>query len=217
MPLAPTDKPYNRTKTKIKMQKESLLSGEKIISSRKMSMLVESSFWIGAIFLALSVVSFLILSFVFKGFLSLSDILSKTGLNISISSWGAIPILPTILAVIGFLYVLYAQMSVFFKEYTVTTSRIIIKSGIIDRRSSVLLPSKIEDVNVNVGIVERLLGLGKVVIAMQMDSKPSITIAGIKEPYKFQDDILKLIEKRPADYTRTDKNLGADDGIDKTS
>jgi hypothetical protein len=198
------------------MQEELLLPGETVVSSRKISILAESSFWLGVVLLVLSMVSFVILSVFITGFLSISEITSRVGLNLSGYFWGNIPIIPSVLAVVGFLYVLYAEMDVLFKEYIVTTSKIIVKTGIINKKSSVLLPSKIEDVNVDVSILERALGLGTVIIVMQMDTKPPVVLSGIKEPYKLQTDILKLIGKRTEDAP-DDKNESADHGVNKTS
>ncbi|MCL5009515.1 MAG: PH domain-containing protein [Candidatus Parvarchaeota archaeon] len=201
------------------MDKDVMLPDEKTISYRKSSVLIERSFWIGAAMLVLSIISFVVLSDVFKGFLSISDIGNRVGLSLSGYFWGYIPIVPTVLAIVGFIYILYGELKVYFREYIITSSKIVIKEGIINKRSSVLLPSKIEDVNVDLGLFERVLKLGKVIIVMQMDSRPPVIMGGVKEPYKLQADILKLIGKSTDDSMEsgTRKENTDDNGNDKNS
>jgi membrane protein YdbS with pleckstrin-like domain len=187
-----------------------LLQDEKIISSRKVSILTEPKFWIGGICLVVSAVSFVLLSYVFTGFLSLYDIMQSLGFPVGNSLFTDLPLIPIIFLVVGFLYVFWAEMGVYFTEYVVTNERIIVRRGIINKDSNILLPSKIEDVNVDINLLERVLGLGRVVIIMQQDSRPPVVLSGIREPYKFQGDIIKLIGDTPSAQEKKD-------GTSKTS
>lgn len=184
-----------------------LLPDEKIISSRKISILAESRFWIGAACLVFSGICFVLISYFLPGFLTITGIAQNFGFYVDLSVWGGIPIVPVILLVAGFLSVLWAELEVYFKEYAVTNMRVIIKSGVINTDSNILLPAKIEDVNVDISLFERILGIGKVVVIMQQDSRPPVIMAGIRDPYKFQGDMLKLIS---GTMPRTNEQNGTD-------
>ncbi len=182
---------------KVNMQSSLLLPNEKIVSTRKISVLFELPFWVGITCVALSIISFFMISILVPRFLPLSEAAKLLGIIVS-GYLGEIPLLPVILLLIGFIYLLYAELKVLFKEYIVTNSRIIIEKGIITKTMSVLLPAKIEDVSVTMNAIERLFGVGKVVIMMQEDAQRPIILNGIKEPYKFQADIINLIGGGPA-------------------
>lgn len=193
------------------MQGSILLPDEKVISTRKISILVESGLWIGALCIVLSAASYFLLSLFAPAFLTASNILQFVGMSFN-NYLGDVPLLPAILLVIGFFYVLYAELKIFFKEYIVTTSRVMVQSGILNKSSNILLPSKIEDVNVGVNILERLFHIGRVIVVMQQDIQKPIILSGIKEPYKFQADILNLVGKR----TYTNQNEETPSGTSKT-
>jgi len=75
-------------------------------------------------------------------------------------------------------------------EFGVTSKRIIAKTGLIRRRSVDLLISKLESVQVDQGILERILGAGKVEVR---------GTGGSKEPFKR---ISKPLELRKAVQTQ---------------
>ena len=190
------------------MERALLLPNEKIVSTRKISILVENKFWLGVTLILLSVASFILLSIFAPNYLSLSGISESTGLPLGSSIFSGLPLLPVILVIVGFLYILYAELKIYFTEFIVTDSRMIVQRGIISKEYDILLSSKIEDVSVDIDIMCRLLGLGKVTIVMQQDSRPPLSMHGVIEPYKFQTDILKLIGKETS---------ATGNGTDKTS
>ncbi len=177
------------------MSESFLMPNEKVISSRKPSIVGIHKFWIGIVLIILSVAIFLIseifytsANFTFQSVLTYMSIISPLP-----SIVGTLPVLPTIFMVIGFFYMLYAELDVYFIDYIVTTNRVIFKRGVISKDLNIILPAKIGDVTVDLSIVDRLLGIGKIILTLETSAKEVIVLRGIRDPYKFQGDVLKLI------------------------
>ena len=179
-----------------------MLEDEKATISIKPSILGEHSFWLGASLLILSVVVFVLMSLLFPKYdLSFSTLLSYVGVNGSFLL-GDLPFISTILEIIAVLYIIYAEFTVYFKHYMVTNYRVILRKGIIAKDTNIILPAKISDVSVDINIIERILKLGKIVIRPEETSRPKITLFGVRDPYKFQEAVLKLIDQKT--YQKSD-------------
>ncbi len=175
------------------MMKQFMLANEKVIRSEKPSILGQKEFWRGLWLIFLSIVIFVALSIFEPSYdLSFSAALSYIGIK-NIPIFGSLPIISTILEIIGILYILISELQVYFIEYTITNSRVIIQKGIIAKDTNIILPSKISDVSVDISILDRILKLGKVVIRPEEQGRPNIVLRGIKDPYSFQGAVLKLI------------------------
>ena len=112
----------------------------------------------------LSVVIFAVLSLFEPAYdLSISAVFSYVGIK-SIPVIGPLPAVSTILEIIGIIYILVSELQVYFIEYIITNSRVIIQRGVIAKDTNIILPSKISDVSVDISILDRILRLGKVVI-----------------------------------------------------
>ena len=77
-------------------------------------------------------------------------------------------------------------------EFAITNKRVIIKVGLISRRTLEMNLSKIESVNVNQGIFARLLGYGTIVVIGTGGTKEQF--AGISDPMTFRK---KFQEQQP--------------------
>jgi hypothetical protein len=175
------------------MLKQFMLADEKTVSSEKPSVLGQKGFWRGVGLIILSVVVFAVLSVFLPSYdISFSALFSYTGIK-SIPLIGSLPFISTILEVIGILYILFSELEVYFIEYIITNSRVIIQKGIIAKNTNIILPSKISDVSVDINILDRVLKLGKVVIRPEEQGRPNIVLRGIRDPYSFQGAVLKLI------------------------
>ncbi len=182
---------------------------EKILGSRKPSILSENAFWGGIISIALSTSIFGFLSVLYPTYdFSLKSILNFFKIA-GIGFFGDIPLVPAFLLVIGLLYIVYAEFAVYFKEFIVTNERIIVKRGIISKDANSVLPDKIADVSVDISVIDRVLGLGKIVLRPQESSRPQITLEGIRDPYKFQDEIMHMISKET--YKNVDHSVNDGD------
>jgi len=75
-------------------------------------------------------------------------------------------------------------------EFAITNKRIIIKVGLISRRTLEMNLKKIESVNVDQGILGRMLGYGTVVVIGTGGTKESF--AGISDPMTFRKKFQEL-------------------------
>lgn len=75
-------------------------------------------------------------------------------------------------------------------EFAITNKRIIIKVGLISRRTLEMNLSKIESVNVNQGILGRMLGYGTIVVVGTGGTKEPF--AGIIDPMTFRKKFQEL-------------------------
>lgn len=175
------------------MMKQFLLTNEKVIRSEKPSILGQKEFWRGVWLIVLSIVIFAALSIFEPSYdLSFSAALSYIGIK-NLLIIGQLPVISTVLEVIGVIYILISELQVFFIDYIITNSRVIIQRGVIAKDTNIILPSKISDVSVDISILDRILKLGKVVIRPEEQGRPNIILRGIRDPYSFQGAVLKLI------------------------
>lgn len=75
-------------------------------------------------------------------------------------------------------------------EFAITNKRVIIKEGFISRRTLEMNLNKIESVNVNQGILGRMLGYGTIVIVGTGGTKEAF--AAISDPLTFRKKIQEL-------------------------
>ncbi len=174
------------------MMKSFLLASEKVILSEKPSILGQKEFWRGVWIIILSIVIFVLLSLFEPSYdISINALLVYA--HFSLPLIGSLPAISTILEIIGIIYVVVSELQVYFIEYIITNSRVIIQRGVIAKDTNIILPSKISDVSVDINIIERILKLGKVVIRPEEQGRPNIVLRGIHDPYAFQGSVLKLI------------------------
>jgi uncharacterized membrane protein YdbT with pleckstrin-like domain len=100
----------------------------------------------------------------------------------------------TLLLAVGALFALNAAVMQATSEFAVTNRRVIVKVGLVQRRSLDLNLSKVETVNVDQGIVGRLLDFGTITV---------IGTGGTREPFKnianpmaFRLHVQEQIERR---------------------
>ena len=78
-----------------------------------------------------------------------------------------------------------------FDEFTVTSKRVVIKTGVIARKTLEMNLSRIESVNINQSILGRLLNYGSIIIIGTGGSKE--TFHNIKMPLEFRKQFQQLI------------------------
>lgn len=174
------------------MARNFLLSDEKFILVEKPSVLGQKEFWRGISIMILSAVIFVVLSLFLPSYdLTINAVLSYVG--VSIPLLGSLPAISMILEIIGIIYVVISELQVYFIEYMITNSRVIIQKGVIAKGTNIILPAKISDVSVDISIMDRILKLGKIIIRPEEQGRPNIVLRGIHDPYSFQGSVLKLI------------------------
>ncbi len=177
------------------MHDTELMQDEKIISKRRPSILSQSHLWIGIILIVLAFVVFIMGEYNVFSILdvSFSHLFGFLGLNIPV--FGVLPAIPAILDILGFIEIMVAELSVYFTEYIITNYRVLDQHGILSKDIDVILASKISNISIERTLSDRILGLGRIIIEPEESARPKIVLYGIRDPYNFQNDILKLINK----------------------
>lgn len=106
-------------------------------------------------------------------------------------------------ALLGILFLVIAIINVTSTELAITNKKLIGKVGFI-RRSSIDIPlSKIESINIDQGIIGRILGYGKV--AVRGTGGNSVSIPFIKDPFEFRKTVMNVIDSmdRKNEITKT--------------
>ncbi len=103
-------------------------------------------------------------------------------------SWGG----GVIFLVAGLLIVLSVYINFMSCEFGVTTRRVLIKVGVLRRRSLELLLSKVESIGVDQGIVGRLLGYGTIIVTGTGGTKDPFRM--IAAPLEFRRMVQKQTE-----------------------
>ncbi len=109
-------------------------------------------------------------------------------LGLSITAW---------LVLAGLFFILYALASAcitfYFSEYGVTTRRVLMKTGMIQRNSLELFVTKIEAIHVDQSIIARLLGYGTLVVVGTGGSRDCF--CWVPNPLRFRHMIQQRIDK----------------------
>lgn len=92
-------------------------------------------------------------------------------------------------------YLLYERLSV---EYTLTTQRLVHKSGILRRVANRIEVIDVDDVTYEQGIVERMVGVGTIKILSSDTSHPKLILRGIDDVQR----ISNLIDDTRCDERR---------------
>lgn len=97
---------------------------------------------------------------------------------------------------------LYAYLAAGKTWYLLSDRRIVVRKGVIGTDYDVLGLDKVQQVNVNVGLVDKFYGTGS--IKVQAIGVEPLTLQAVKEPYKVQKLILKALEeaRRAASLTQ---------------
>lgn len=96
--------------------------------------------------------------------------------------------------IIGFLLLIPAYLNYVNSEFAVTNKRVILKTGVISRRSLELNLTKIESVYVNQGMIQRILGYGKITVIGTGGTKEYFS--GIANVMEFRKAIVEEQNKR---------------------
>jgi uncharacterized membrane protein YdbT with pleckstrin-like domain len=89
-----------------------------------------------------------------------------------------------VVLVIGLVWGLVKYFDYATSEFAVTNKRVIIKVGIIQRRTVEMLLSKVEAIAVNQGILGRILGYGNIVVTGTGGTNEAFN--GISSPLEFR-------------------------------
>ncbi|HXL97631.1 MAG TPA: PH domain-containing protein [Steroidobacteraceae bacterium] len=105
------------------------------------------------------------------------------GISIVLFGYGAPPAAETVLA-IGIVWGLVKYVDYASSEFAVTNKRVIIKVGVLRRRTVEMLNAKVEAVAVNQGILGRIFGYGNIVVTGTGGTNEPFN--GISSPLEFR-------------------------------
>ncbi len=83
-------------------------------------------------------------------------------------------------------------------KYTITNQRLEMRKGIISKQTSEIHIKNIRNIQLNQGIMQRLLGLGDLLFASAATGGVEIGFLGISDPEQWKQKINQLIEGQEA-------------------
>lgn len=100
--------------------------------------------------------------------------------------WGFV-LLPVFL--IGVLLLLHAWYLVASTRYRLTTQRLFVQTGLIAKHLEEVELFRVKDVTLNQGMLQRMLGVGTVVVLSTDDTSPRLELAGLRDPMGVKEQI----------------------------
>lgn len=100
--------------------------------------------------------------------------------------WGIL-LLPLFL--IGLLLLLRAWYLVASTRYRLTTQRLFVHQGLVAKHVEEVELFRIKDVTLTQGVLERLLGVGRVVVLSTDDTTPRLELVGLRQPMQIKEQI----------------------------
>jgi uncharacterized membrane protein YdbT with pleckstrin-like domain len=94
-------------------------------------------------------------------------------------------------------FFLIAVISRFRRDYTITDMRVIMRIGLISNNTSEIELQHIRGMNVRQNILERLLGIGTVLIISSADDTIEVVFEGISNPVRIKDMIRSISREIP--------------------
>lgn len=127
-------------------------------------------------------------------------------IKLPITRYVAIAVFVVILIII--LYIILQIIGWYSKEYLLTDSKIIVKSGIIFTRKNYMPYSTIQDINTSQSIFARLFNVGSISVFSAYDNN-QIALENISEPSKVEEIIFSNMSRGPyhsREYYHMDSN-----------
>ena len=114
-------------------------------------------------------------------------------IRLPLTRYAAIAFFVVILIII--LYIIWQLLKWYSLEYTLTDSRIIIKSGLLSTKKSYMPYTTIQDINTSQNIVARLFNVGTVSVFSAYDNN-LMSIENVSDPSKVEDIIFSNMMNR---------------------
>ena len=100
--------------------------------------------------------------------------------------WG-IALLPVFL--LGVMWLLRAWYLVASKRYRLTTQRLFVQTGLVAKNLEEVELFRVKDVTLNQGFLQRLLGVGTVVVLSTDDTAPRLELSGLRAPMEVKETL----------------------------
>ncbi len=122
-------------------------------------------------------------------------------IKLSLTRYTAIAIFVVILLIV--VYIIWQILGWYSKEYVLTESKIIVKSGILITRKNYMPYSTIQDINTSQGILSRLFNVGSVSVYSAYDNN-QMALENISDPSKVEEIIFSKMTQ-PMSYYQPNK------------
>ena len=90
---------------------------------------------------------------------------------------------------IGLLLLLRAWYLVASTRYRLTTQRLFVQTGLVAKKLEEVELFRVKDVTLDQGFVQRLLGVGTIVVLSTDDTAPRLELAGIRRPVEVKESV----------------------------
>ena len=97
-----------------------------------------------------------------------------------------IVLLPVLIGLFLLLRVWYRTAAV---RYRLTTQRLFVQTGLVAKKLEEVELFRVKDVTLRQGFLQRLLGVGSVVVLSTDDTAPRLELAGIRQPLEAKETI----------------------------
>lgn len=101
----------------------------------------------------------------------------------------SIPVAGAVLLCVGVLLLISIWVAVATIRYRLTDQRLICRRGLIARRIEEVELFRVKDVTVSQGLLERILGIGSVVVLSTDDSTPRVLLHKIPSPMMIKEEL----------------------------
>lgn len=99
--------------------------------------------------------------------------------------WGVL----LLVFVVGIFLLLRVWYLVASTRYRLTTQRLFVQRGLIAKHLEEVELFRVKDVTLNQGMLQRLLGVGNVVVLSSDDTTPQLVLAGIPDPLAVKEQL----------------------------
>jgi uncharacterized membrane protein YdbT with pleckstrin-like domain len=99
--------------------------------------------------------------------------------------WGIV-LLPVLIGLFLLLRVWYRTKAV---RYRLTTQRLFVQTGLVAKKLEEVELFRVKDVTLSQGLLQRLLGVGTIVVLSSDDTTPRLELAGIRQPLEVKETI----------------------------
>ena len=103
--------------------------------------------------------------------------------------WATVCVLGVVTIPIAIILLLVAWVRVSSTKYRITTQRLFKRTGLIARNEEEIELFRIRDVKLNQGIIQRLFGIGNVVVVSSDATSPLLLIKGVSEPENVKETL----------------------------
>ena len=126
--------------------------------------------------------------------------LVATGIVAAVASYAKLPVgagaaIVIVVGVLAFVKPVLAHLRRQRNLYTLTTHKLEIQQGILSTTVRNIPLSKVQDVTVTAGIVDRMLGIGDVTIDNASEGLGRVIIKGVRDPKRYADLLLAELRR----------------------